>query len=174
MAIDERTAAARIELAPAPTPEPAADGPATVERRDVGFDLDGEFYPLKMRTGHPKDLLLLDRLTNGRGFELANAASEAAEAEDGSELEERYGITWTICLIATSIRAKHPDWSVERIYDRIMAIDDLDAQVVWIGGDEEVKEVPPELAPATAPRSTSSPDGSSSLPTPEGSSSTAT
>lgn len=155
---ENREAARSLELAP----EPGGDGPVTVERRDNGFELDGRYYPLRMRMGHPKDLLLMDRLSDGRAFEIAQAA------EDDADDAERYGITFTLCMIATSLRAGNPTWSVERIYDRVMSIEDLDTEVVWIGGESEEQLLPPDGPAATpATSSSSSLDESSSSPTPE-------
>lgn len=149
-------------------------GPTEVERRDVAFELDGRVYELKMKLGHPKDMLLLDRITGGRALEIAAAAE--AEADDPDALES-WGPTWTIAVVATSIRAAHPDWSVERVYDRVMRIEDIDAEIAWLGGESEAQQLPPAPSgdESTQPTSsTSSADDSLSSPTPTESSHSAT
>lgn len=123
-----------------------------------GFEFRGVFYPFKL-SDHAKDLMLIDRLTQMPVNEFFEAASQGAER--GPLL---------LALVATSIRAANPDWSVERIMALVTGIESVDKDIVLIEGEEEQPEGPPVLAavpsPTPQPPSESQPDASSSSSTP--------
>lgn len=118
----------------------------SVDDERVGFELDGEFVELAFNANHGKDLMLIDRI----------AAMPVDEFID--EFEAGSGRSPVmLTLLATSLRAKHPDWSVDRIYR--LVTDDL-SDLSFIGG----KPVPPAEAPdegANGQPIESSSDGSS-------------
>ncbi len=124
-----------------------------------GFELDGVFYPWHLDINHAKNLFLIDRLTRMPPDEFARLAEDPAQRTRSSVI---------LTLIATSIRAKHPDWTVERIERMIM---DLDITTVeWIGGDVEEDPRPPDGAAKEAAKeegSTLPPGGFSPSSTPE-------
>jgi hypothetical protein len=127
------------------------------ERREGGFELDGRFYPWRF-SEMGKDLMLIDRIA-GMGL------VEFSEATENGLGELRAGILLT--LIATSLRAGNPEWSVERI---VRTVEDLNlSDLTLMGGAEKETESPPTVAPTPdgdgAP-SRSPSNGSSSSPTP--------
>jgi hypothetical protein len=76
-----------------------------------------------------------------------------------------------LAMVACSIRAGNPDWSVERVLRTVNGIESLSADVTMLGGDEESQTVPPTIAELGPRRSsTSSADESSPSPTQEGNS----
>lgn len=130
----------------------------TKERRDDGFELDGVFYRWSV-TDTGKDLLLLDRFTGGMPI---------AEFFDGIENEP--GFTGRapvlLSLIATSVRAQHPDWSVDRVARKVEALS-LE-QVEFIDGEAEAQPVPPAGGGETPPETSAEPKSvSSSSSTPQ-------
>jgi hypothetical protein len=140
------------------------------EERD-GFEWKNEFYRWSV-SDIGKDLMLIDRIAQMPASEFIDMMGEIGENERAPVL---------LGLIATSIRAGHPDWSVDRIYRVVMGLSlSSDIEFVSSGGteddgdEEEVR--PPAVAagpPLAAPgRSTS--NGSSPPSTPAGSSSSPT
>lgn len=139
------------------------NGGAPVERPDSGFELDGHFYRLRMRRD-PKTLLLVDRISSGRTLEIFGIFEGDEETDS-----DRLGVTGMIALIGASILAEHPSWTVERVFDRLMRIEDIETDIVWIGGETAESPIPPSPGGETSedPTSTSSAaaSSSSSIPT---------
>lgn len=136
-----------------------ADSETTVERRDDGFELQGRFYPWRI-TDHAKDLQLIDRLT-------AMPVDQFFELIDDDEQATRPAVM--LAMIACSIRAGNPEWSVERVLRVVNSIESLSDEVTMLGGDEEEQKLPPPQSELDQRRSSSSSVGeSSSSPIPEG------
>lgn len=131
----------------------------TIERKEGGFELDGEgvFYPWRF-SDNAKDLMLVDMIAE------MPAPEFAAAIEDGFD-RSRTPILLTV--VATSIRAGNPDWSVQRIYRKVMNLNL--SQIVFIDADAEEQQVPPAEAPGGASTGAPSASESSSSPTPQGS-----
>ena len=124
--------------------------------RPDGFEYDGTFYRWHV-TDKGKDLLLIDRIANMAPHDFF------AMIEDRFDLD-RAPVTLT--LIATSIRAEHPEWSLERIVGLVgeMSLGDVD----FVFREEEERtdiDGPPALAGPTPATSDSPADESSSSPT---------
>jgi hypothetical protein len=110
-------------------------------RSGDGFELDGEFYRWHL-SDIGKDLMLIDRIS---GMSVA----EFYELAQDPVAQERIPVLLT--LIATSIRHRHHDWSVERIYRRVMDLS-ISKDVTMIDGDSEEDSRPLlSAAPATPP-----------------------
>ncbi len=127
--------------------------------REDGFELDGRFYRFAVST-HNKDMMLIDRFTK-------LPPQEFFDAVESRSIFEMQRTPMLLALVATSVRAARPDWSVERI-TRVVEDRDFDS-IVWIGGDEEERtdiDGPPSPAASAAATSESSPDESSPSPTP--------
>lgn len=130
----------------------------TISQQEAGFEFKGKFFPWKLSdTG--KDLLLIDRITGVPVDEFF------AMVED-DDVELRGSIL--LAMIATSLRAGNPTWSVERIYRTVM---DLSlGEIEMLGLDDEGGEVPPTQLGDESVEETSSPSPvveSSPSPTPE-------
>lgn len=101
---------------------------------DDGFEYGGTFYRWHI-SDIGKDLMLIDhfsRLPLHEFFELVDDGVDRGRAPI------------LLTLIATSIRAGHPDWSVERI---VRVVQELElSEVVFISPEEEAE---PELPPAS-------------------------
>lgn len=115
----------------------------TAEARE-GFELqsgtdNAMFYEWQV-TSRGKDLQLIDRITGGMlPQEFFSCLKDPQERQRGPIL---------MTLIATSMRARHPEWSVNRIERTVMELD-LEEDVVFIGGDDdEPDEVPAMVPPA--------------------------
>jgi hypothetical protein len=128
------------------------------EDTPAGFEYGGLFYRWNV-TSTGKDLLLIDRISGmppQEFFEL---------------LEDKHDLSRSpvmLALIATSIRARHPERSLEKIVRDVMDLSLDDIEIV--GGDEdEVEESPPAEAGSTpADHSDTSPqmsNGSAEFPT---------
>lgn len=129
------------------------------EGRNIGFELGGEYYPLAAHdTG--KDLMLIDRVTGGMSlFDFRDAITDAEQWQRGPIL---------LTLIACSVRAAHPDWTVERI---LRLVQDLNlSDVEFIATDEEEPDPLPVPTSDTNDGSSKSPSNgsSSSLTLPDG------
>ncbi len=129
----------------------------------VGFEFSGEFFDLTVNFDNGKDLILIDRLTRMPVDEFQEAVQDGVSIGRGPVM---------MAVLATSIRAKHPNWTIERILS--MVISDL-SELVFIGATEEEEsdaDGPPaetsELTPETPSSSTSPSDVSSPPSTPEG------
>lgn len=131
-----------------------------------GFELGGTFYRWRL-TDQGKDLMLIDRFT-------AMPITEFFElVEDGVDVTRTPVL---LAMIATSIRAGHPSWSVERITRLVM--DTSLSDVTFVEGEAREDSRPPTPAAAgpaaTSELSTSPPADSSSSPIPTVSSSSPT
>jgi hypothetical protein len=144
------------------------------EERD-GFEWKNEFYRWSV-SDIGKDLMLIDRIAQMPASEFIDMMGEIGENERAPIL---------LGLIATSIRAGHPDWSVDRIYRVVMGLSlSSDIEFISSGGtedDDDEKEEergvgPPAVAagPPSAAPSRSTSNGSSPPSTPQGSSSSPT
>jgi hypothetical protein len=101
-----------------------------------GFELHGEFYPWHV-SDIGKDLMLIDRFSGLPVAEFFQVVEDDFERGRAPIL---------LTLVATSIRHKHQDWSVERIVRLVM--DTNLGEVVFVGADEE--EAKPNIPPAEA------------------------
>jgi hypothetical protein len=105
-----------------------------------GFKWQGEFFPFTLSVGHPKDIVLTERITRIPIFEYERLAKSGDPAlRSGSML---------VGLMATSVRAKHPDWDVERIERFVYDLDIENDDFEMIEASQEEEEIPPESAPA--------------------------
>lgn len=90
---------------------------------ESGFELDGVQYGWHLSDAI-RDLQLVDHFTRGMPpdefFELAEQGSRRAVV--------------LIALIATSVRAKHPDWPVDKIIRTVETLDLSDVE--FFGGDD--------------------------------------
>lgn len=129
----------------------------TISQQDAGFEWQGVFYPWKLSdTG--KDLLLIDRITNMPVDEFFEVVEDEGSVLRGSIL---------LAMIATSLRAYHHTWSIERIYRSVMELS-LSEDIEMFGMDEEEVVVPLEAEVEVDPEpSTSLVVVSSPSPTPE-------
>lgn len=121
---------------------------ADEQRKDDGFELDGEFFRLSV-SDCGKDLMLIDRLTGMPITEFFEVVDDAFDRGRGPVL---------LTVIATSIRAAHPDWSVEKIVRKVMAL--RLSEIEFVPGTEEEDEDHPPVEGAIVP-STSLSNGSS-------------
>lgn len=124
----------------------------------VGWEVDGEFVPIAFNATHGKDLMLLDRIAQMSVEEFL----DAVDAGTG-----RAPVMMT--MLATSIRAARPDWSVDRIYRLVTG--ELSG-MTFVAPDPDGDAGPPadgseKDAPSDEP-ATSSSAGSSPSPTPTG------
>lgn len=122
----------------------------TVDRRDDGFEYDGTYYRWHV-TDAGKDLMLIDHFT---GMPVADFFETIEDNFD------RGRAPILLALMATSMRHKHPDWSVPRLTRRVENLNLGD--VTFVDSDTEEQPVPPaEAGPAPAtserPSSESSP-----------------
>lgn len=127
----------------------------TTDRREDGFELEGKFYRWAV-TDTGKDLMLIDRFT---GMPVAEFFDQIEDNFD------RGRAPILLALMATSIRGKHPDWSVERIVRTVQAASL--GEVVFIDSDTEEQPVPPAEGGLEPPTSDESSNGSSSSSTPQ-------
>lgn len=134
----------------------------TIERKEDGFELDGSFYKWHVTDGG-KDLMLIDRFT---GMPVADFFDTIEDSFD------RGRAPILLALMATSIRAQHPDWSVERIVRVVQGMSLGD--VTFVDSDAEAQPIPPAEGGQVPPTSTPQSDESSSSPTPEETSSALT
>jgi hypothetical protein len=120
---------------------------------EAGFEFAGEFYPWSVSDG-AKDLILIDRFTGMPVTDFFAAIEDDVDRGRAPIL---------LALMATSMRAKHPDRSPERIG---RAVEGLSlSQVEFIDGDEqEGDDGPPAVdggtQPSVSPGSDSSEDES--------------
>jgi hypothetical protein len=123
------------------------------ERPAAGFEYEGEFYVFQYGD-IGKDLMLIDRLTGGMTF------PEFLEADTGRGPVQ-------LAIIACSIRAAHPDWSVEMIYRRVSNLS-LNKDILFVDADTEEVTPDPTAAQEPSPPPTgagsSSPSNGSSSP----------
>lgn len=101
-----------------------SNGKGSIQER--GFEANGEFFIWHL-TDCGKDLMLIDRITGGMN------PSEFFEAVDDKHDQFRGPIL--LGLIGTSIRNRHPEWSIERIMRFVNEVKLGDIE--FLGGDEE-------------------------------------
>jgi hypothetical protein len=110
------------------------------ELRDDGFELAGEFYRWAL-SDNGKDLMLIDRFTNMPFQEFFELVEDDFDRGRAPVL---------LALMATSIRAKHPEWTVERITR--LVLDTNLSTVEFVAGDVQEDTRPlPDAGPATGP-----------------------
>lgn len=117
----------------------------SAKARPSGFEMDGDFFPWHV-TDRGYDLILIDRLTGLAPHEFFDAVSDDVDRLRGPIL---------LALMATSIRNRKPQISIERIL-RIVENVSI-GEVEFVGGDddEEVVDARPPDGKATdsTPRS---------------------
>jgi len=124
-----------------------------------GFEYKGRFYRWHC-TDMGKDLMLIDRFAGVPIVEFFELVDDDAERGRAPIL---------LSLIATSVRAGNPDWSVERV---VRTVQDMNlSDVTFVNADEEeptppLPDTPPVTAPPTGEPSRSPSNGSSSSSTP--------
>jgi len=97
----------------------------TVAPQEEGFEYQGEFYRWRV-SDVGKDLMLIDYFTHMPVQEFFDIVDDALERGRAPVL---------MALMATSIRAAHPERSVERISRLVM--DMPLGEVSFVGGDED-------------------------------------
>lgn len=128
------------------------------ETTENGFELGGLFYPWHVTTTG-KDLLLIDRISGMPPQEFFELIEDSYDLSRSPVL---------LALIATSMRARHPERSLERIVRTVMDLSLDDVEIVG-GEDEEEGEGdgPPQEAGGDAgPSDSSSPTSSDSPESP--------
>jgi hypothetical protein len=129
------------------------------QENESGFEYEGRFYEWRFgATG--KDLMLIDRIC---GMSLSELYEAVDQGRDRPSL--------MLAMIALSLRAGNPSWSVERIMHIVEEIDT--GTDIKLLGVEEPPSPPAETAaePPTSEPSKSPSNGSSPLSTqPDGSS----
>jgi hypothetical protein len=100
--------------------------------KEPGFELtfpderEAEFFPFAIGMSGAKDLKIIDRCTQMPLDEFAEAFEDPSQRGRGPIM---------LAMIGLSIRAKHPDWSVERV---MMVVDELELpDVTFLGGEEQ-------------------------------------
>lgn len=114
-----------------------------------GFEFKGEFFRWNV-SAIGKDLMLIDKFS---GLPVADFFEIVEDDFD------RGRAPIMLTLIATSIRAGHPDWTVERIVRTVMDLS-LD-EVTFLTGDVEEPKGPP-ASEGEEPTGESSPSPSKS------------
>lgn len=137
------------------------DDPGQVD--DTGFEYKGRFYPWKV-TDIGKDLMLIDRFTGMAIADFFDTIDDENERGRGPIL---------LALIATSLRAGNPSWSVQRIVGAVEALSLSDVE--FVNPESEAPEaVPPQKPRLDVVPSRSTATGSSPSSTPQDSSSSET
>ena len=116
-----------------------------------GFEYDGRFYEWRFgSTG--KDLMLLDRIS---GMSMSELWEAAEQNKDRPSL--------MLSMIALSLRAGNPSWSVERIMHIVEELD-TETDIQWVGAEStpdptpaETEAGPPTSEPSRSPSNGSSP-----------------
>jgi len=96
-----------------------------------------------------KDLMLIDRVTGGMPIAEFDETIREGSLARGPVM---------LAVMATSIRAKFPDWTVERIMKAVMGID-IVQDVEFVGGEED--EEPTAVPPASGGEENENSDSSS-------------
>lgn len=137
--------------------------------KEDGFEykLPGEdqatFFPWKVNVEGAKDMLIIDSFTQ-LPIDVFHE-----KLQDG--FERRRG-PFLLALIATSIAAKFPDWTVQRVVRLVENLDFGEFVGIEAGGEEGADAGPPDVTgERTSDTSSSSSVESSSSPTPKGMSS---
>lgn len=124
----------------------------TIDRREDGFEYDGQFYRWHV-TDSGKDLMLIDKFT---GMPVAEFFETIEDEFD------RGRAPVLLAMMATSMRNTHPDWSVQRLVRRVENLNLGD--VTFIDSDAEEQPVPPAEAGPEPAASDETPSDSSSSP----------
>jgi hypothetical protein len=124
--------------------------------QEAGFELkfpdaDSEFFPFAIGMSGAKDLKIIDRCTQMPLDEFAEAFDDPSQRGRGPMM---------LAMIGLSIRAKHPDWSVERI---MLLVDELELnEVTFLGSEEEESNGAVPLTEEPKPEDDASSSGSPS------------
>jgi hypothetical protein len=125
--------------------------------QEPGFELkfpdasEAEFFPFAIGMSGAKDLKIIDRCTQMPLDEFAEAFDDPSQRGRGPIM---------LALIGLSIRAKYPDWSVERI---MHVIDELELpDVTFLGSEEEESNGSVPLTEGPKPEPDASSSGSPS------------
>jgi hypothetical protein len=125
--------------------------------QEAGFELrfpdatEAEFFPFAIGMSGAKDLKIIDRCTQMPLDEFAEAFDDPSQRGRGIMM---------LAMIGLSIRAKHPDWSVERI---MHLVDELELnEVTFLGTEEEESNGSVPLTEEPKPEEDSSSSGSPS------------
>lgn len=110
----------------------------TSKPAEDGFEYQGTFYRWHV-SDVGKDLILIDR------FAQLPIADFFEQVEDRVD---RGRAPILLALVATSIRAEHPDWSIERIVRTVMDLNLSD--LVFVDQDAEEETLPPLSPPDEA------------------------
>lgn len=108
---------------------------------EAGFEYAGEFYPWSVSDG-AKDLILIDRFTGMPVTDFFAAVEDDIDRGRAPIL---------LALMATSIRAKHPDRSPERIGRTVEGLSL--SEVEFIDGDEPEGDDGPPAVDGGTPQS---------------------
>lgn len=112
---------------------------------------EAEFFPFAIGMSGAKDLKIIDRCTQMPLDEFAEAFDDPSQRGRGPIM---------LAMIGLSIRAKHPDWSVERV---MKIVDELELpEVTFLGGKEEESNGTVPLTVEPKPESGSESSGSPS------------
>lgn len=99
---------------------------------ESGFEMGGEFFPWKISFG-AKDLLLMDRFS---GMPITDFYAMATDSFDVDRAPVK------LTLIAMAIRAKYPQWTVERIVRKVNSIENLVTDIVELDREDDGDTVP--------------------------------
>lgn len=127
----------------------------TIDRHEDGFEVEGEFYRWAV-TDTGKDLMLIDRFT---GMPVAEFFETIEDNFD------RGRAPILLALMATSIRGKHTEWSVERVVRFVQGVSL--GEVAFVDSDAEEQPIPPAEGGLEPPTSDELSNGSSPSSTPE-------
>ena len=137
-----------------------ADENVTTDKpAEDGFELvatPGVFYRWHV-TAKGKDLMLIDRFTEMPPQEFFTAIEDSFDRSRTPVL---------LALIATSIRNRFPEWSLERIVRTVMDLD-ISEDITFVDADVEEAEGPPSQGGLEPPISLRPSAESSSSPIPE-------
>jgi hypothetical protein len=112
-------------------------------RTEDGFEYEGRFYRWAC-SDLGKDLMLIDRISGMPVTEFFETIEDSFDRERAPVL---------LALIATSIRAGHPEWSVERIHRAVLNLSLSEIVFVDADAEELSQAVPPPLGGETPPSS---------------------
>lgn len=118
---------------------------------ESGFEYGEEFYPWSITT-KGKDLQIVDRVSDIPIPEFFRMLDDSVDLQRAPIV---------LALIGTSLRARHPEWSVKRIVRLLEEIDLSDVEFVGVEEEDEEKEEPDPTEEAESPPtepSSSSPD----------------
>lgn len=132
------------------TPQHPRPHPSTESKPpEDGFELNGEFIRWHVSDG-AKDLILVDRFAGMPITEFFQLIEDSFDRGRAPVL---------LALMATSLRNKHPDWSVDRLERTVMNLSLSD--VTFIDADVEEESLPPTPEDETDSTQPASSDSSS-------------